>query len=61
MLGVFVAGRILDAKTARSQMIGGTTWGIRSAPIEENHIDPRYGSYVAQDRASYHVAVNGPR
>ena len=28
MLGVFAAGRILNAKTARSQMIGGMTWGI---------------------------------
>ncbi len=31
MLGVFAAGRILNAKTARSQMIGGMTWGIGSA------------------------------
>jgi len=58
MLGVFAAGRILNAKTARSQMIGGMTWGIGSALIEENHVDPRYGSFVAQDLASYHVAVN---
>jgi len=27
MLGVFAAGRILNAKTARSQLIGGMTWG----------------------------------
>ena len=39
MLGVFAAGRILNAKTARSQMIGGMTWGIGSALLEENHID----------------------
>jgi len=58
MLGVFAAGRILNAKTARSQMIGGLTWGIGSALIEENHVDPRYGSFVNQDLASYHVAVN---
>jgi xanthine dehydrogenase YagR molybdenum-binding subunit len=58
MLGVFAAGRILNAKTARSQMIGGMTWGIGSALIEENHVDPRYGSFVNQDLASYHVAVN---
>jgi xanthine dehydrogenase YagR molybdenum-binding subunit len=58
MLGVFAAGRILNAKTARSQMIGGMTWGIGSALIEENHADPRYGSFVNQDLASYHVAVN---
>ena len=58
MLGVFAAGRILNAKTARSQMIGGMTWGIGSALIEENHVDPRYGSFLNQDLASYHVAVN---
>jgi xanthine dehydrogenase YagR molybdenum-binding subunit len=58
MLGVFAAGRILNAKTAHSQMIGGMTWGIGSALIEENYVDSRYGSFVNQDLASYHVAVN---
>ena len=58
MLGVFAVGRILNAKTARSQMLGGMTWGIGSALIEENHVDLRYGSFVNQDLASYHVAVN---
>ena len=58
MLGVFAAGRILNAKTARSQMIGGMTWGIGSALIEENVVDQRYGSFINQDLASYHVAVN---
>jgi xanthine dehydrogenase YagR molybdenum-binding subunit len=58
MLGVFAAGRILNAKTARSQMIGGMTWGIGSALMEENHVDTRFGSFINQDLASYHVAVN---
>jgi xanthine dehydrogenase YagR molybdenum-binding subunit len=58
MLGVFAAGRILNPKTARSQMIGGMTWGIGSALMEENHVDLRYGSFINQDLASYHVAVN---
>ena len=58
MLGVFAAGLILNSKTARSQMIGGMTWGIGSALMEENIVDQRYGSYVNQDLASYHVAVN---
>src|SRR5207302_7547044 len=56
--GVFAAGRILNAKTARSQMIGAMTWGIGSALIEENHVDLRYGSVINQDLASYHVAVS---
>ena len=58
MLGVFAVGRILNAKTARSQMLGGMTWGIGSALMEENIVDQRYGSFVNQDLASYHVAVN---
>jgi xanthine dehydrogenase YagR molybdenum-binding subunit len=58
MLGVFAAGRILNAKTARSQMIGGMTWGIGSALMEGNQVDMRYGSFINQDLASYHVAVN---
>jgi xanthine dehydrogenase YagR molybdenum-binding subunit len=58
MLGVFAVGRILNAKTAHSQMIGGMTWGIGAALIEENHVDARYGSFINQDLASYHVAVN---
>jgi xanthine dehydrogenase YagR molybdenum-binding subunit len=58
MLGVFAAGRILNPKTARSQMLGGMTWGIGSALMEENAVDLRYGSFVGQDLASYHVPVN---
>ena len=58
MLGVFACGRILNPKTARSQMIGGLIWGIGSALMEENMVDQRYGSFVNQDLANYHVAVN---
>src|SRR5262249_30114187 len=58
MLGVFAAGRILNPKTARSQMIGGMIWGIGEALMEENHVDLRYGSFINQDLGSYHVAVN---
>jgi xanthine dehydrogenase YagR molybdenum-binding subunit len=58
MLGVFAVGRILNAKTAHSQMIGGMTWGIGAALTEGNYVDARYGSFVNQDLANYHVAVN---
>src|SRR5262249_56590345 len=58
MLGVFAAGRILNAKTARSQMIGGMIWGIGAALMEENEVDLRYGSFINQDLASSHVPVN---
>ncbi len=58
MLGVFAAGRILNAKTARSQCIGGMAWGIGSALHEELAIDPRYGNLVNHDLAEYHVPAN---
>lgn len=58
MLGVFAAGRILNPQTARSQMIGAMTWGIGAALMEVNLVDLRYGSFVNQDLASYHVPVN---
>jgi xanthine dehydrogenase YagR molybdenum-binding subunit len=59
MLGVFAAGRILNPKTARSQMIGGMIWGVGAALMEESVMDPRYGHFVNHDLAEYHVAVNG--
>ena len=58
MLGVFTAGRILNAKTARSQAIGGMTFGVGAALTEELVIDQRYGGFVNHDLAEYHVAVH---
>lgn len=57
-LGVFACGRIVNAKTARSQFIGGMTMGISMALLEESVMDGRFGDYVNHDLASYHVAVN---
>jgi xanthine dehydrogenase YagR molybdenum-binding subunit len=51
-------GRVLNAKTARSQIIGGVVWGIGQALLEETSIDPRTGRYVNADLAEYHVPVN---
>ncbi|MEG3087378.1 xanthine dehydrogenase family protein molybdopterin-binding subunit [Sphingomonas sp. PB4P5] len=58
MLGVFSAGRILNAKTARSQFLGGMTFGIGTALTEELVHDPRNGKLVNHDLAEYHVPVN---
>jgi xanthine dehydrogenase YagR molybdenum-binding subunit len=58
MLGVFTAGRILNAKTARSQAIGGMIFGIGAALTEELVMDPRFGSFVNHDLAEYHVPVH---
>jgi xanthine dehydrogenase YagR molybdenum-binding subunit len=57
MLGVFAAGRILNAKTARSQLTGGMIWGVASALTEGNAVDLRYGSLINQDLAQYLVPV----
>jgi xanthine dehydrogenase YagR molybdenum-binding subunit len=57
MLGVFAAGRIVNAKTARSQLTGGMIWGVASAIHEGNAVDPRYGSLINQDLAQYMVTV----
>jgi xanthine dehydrogenase YagR molybdenum-binding subunit len=58
MLGVFTAGRILNAKTARSQAIGGMTFGVGAALMEAIVIDKRDGWFVNNNLAEYHVAAN---
>ncbi|WP_433908830.1 xanthine dehydrogenase family protein molybdopterin-binding subunit [Sphingomonas yabuuchiae] len=58
MLGVFAAGRVLNAKTARSQCLGGMTFGIGTALTEDLIHDPRTGKLVNHDLAEYHVPVN---
>jgi xanthine dehydrogenase YagR molybdenum-binding subunit len=58
MLGVFAAGRVLNAKTARSQAIGGMVFGVGAALHEEIVLDPRFGYFVNHDLAEYHVPVH---
>jgi xanthine dehydrogenase YagR molybdenum-binding subunit len=58
LLGVFAAGRIINSKTARSQLIGGMTMGLGMALLEESALDARFGDYVNHDFASYHIPVN---
>ncbi|RYG70509.1 xanthine dehydrogenase family protein molybdopterin-binding subunit, partial [bacterium] len=55
MLGVYGAGRILNAKTARSQMLGGMIWGIGMALHEETLYDPNTGRVVSRNLADYHI------
>ena len=55
---VFDCGRILNPKTARSQMIGGITMGLGMALMEETLRDPRSGAIVSNNLADYHVPVN---
>src|SRR3954454_15187193 len=58
MLGVFTAGRVLNAKTARSQAIGGMVFGVGAALHEAIALDPRFGYFVNHDLAEYHVPVH---
>jgi len=52
------AGTIISAKTAESQMIGGAVGGIGMALMEEIVIDHRYGRFINNNLADYHVPVN---
>ncbi|MFD7818476.1 xanthine dehydrogenase family protein molybdopterin-binding subunit [Streptomyces sp. NPDC059785] len=58
LLGVFAAGRILNARTARSQFIGGMTMGLGMALTEGSTLDPASGDFVESDLASYHVPAH---
>ena len=51
-------GRVINKKTAHSQVIGGITWGIGIALMEEGIVDHRYGRYVNNNLADYHVPVH---
>lgn len=57
-LAVTGAGKILNPKTARSQIIGGNVWGIGMALTEESVLDPRWGNFVTRSLADYHVPSN---
>ena len=57
-LAVTAAGKILNPKTARSQIIGGNAWGIGMALTEESIIDPRWGNFITRSFADYHVLAN---
>jgi xanthine dehydrogenase YagR molybdenum-binding subunit len=58
IVSVADAGTIVNAKTARSQMIGGVVGGIGMALTEEAILDHRFGRFVNNNFADYHVAVN---
>ncbi|APZ05455.1 xanthine dehydrogenase [Kosakonia cowanii] len=58
MLAVCAAGRILNPKTARSQVIGAMTMGLGGALMEELAVDTRQGYFVNHDMATYEVPVH---
>ncbi|MCE3604321.1 xanthine dehydrogenase family protein molybdopterin-binding subunit [Massilia sp. P8910] len=58
MLAVCAAGRILNPKSARSQVIGAMTMGLGAALMEELVVDTRSGFFVNHDLAGYEVPVH---
>ena len=58
MLAVCHAGRILNPKAARSQLIGAMTMGVGAALMEELAVDKRLGLFVNHDLATYEVPVH---
>ena len=58
VVSVVDAGRVLNAKTARSQVYGSVVWGIGHALMEDARLDHRYGRFLNHDLAEYHIPVN---
>jgi len=58
MGGAFAAGRILNPKSARSQVIGAMTMGVGAALMEALDVDTRFGFFVNHDMAEYQVPVH---
>jgi xanthine dehydrogenase YagR molybdenum-binding subunit len=58
VISAVAAGRILNPKTASSQIIGGVVWGIGMALHEETLVDHKFGRIMNANIAEYHVPVN---
>jgi xanthine dehydrogenase YagR molybdenum-binding subunit len=58
LVGAFAAGRIMNTRTARSQLMGGMIWGVSSALHEATEIDKRNARYVNDNLADYLIPVN---
>lgn len=57
-VSAIAGGRVLNPKTARSQIVGSVVWGIGMALHEESVIDQHFGRFMNHDLAEYHVPVN---
>jgi xanthine dehydrogenase YagR molybdenum-binding subunit len=58
MVGAFAPGRVLNPKTARSQLMGGMLWGLGQALLEGTRMDARMGRWANASLGDYLVAVN---
>jgi len=57
-VGVYGAGRIINPLAARSQMIGGITWGLGQALLERSTFEPRLGRFLSKNLAGYLMPSN---
>lgn len=57
MVGAFACGRIVNPRTARSNLAGGMVWGASFALLEETRIDRPRARFANQDLAGYHVSA----
>ncbi len=58
MVGVFACGRIINPRTARSNLMGGMVWGASFALLEESHVDRKRARFSNTDLAGYHMSTN---
>src|SRR6201999_3254344 len=58
IVNAVAAGRILNTKTAHSQIMGGVVWGIGMALHEETLVDHKFGRVMNANIAEYHVPVH---
>jgi len=58
VVSAVAAGRVVNPKTARSQILGGVVWGVGMALHEEALTDHRLGRIVNHNLAEYHIPVN---
>ena len=57
-VSVVDCGKVVSARTARSQALGGLVWGIGACLREVSEVDPRFGGFLNANIAEYQVAVN---
>src|SRR6202035_3823233 len=58
VVGAYDAGRIINTKTARSQAIGGISWGVGQALLERSDMDPVLGRYANRNMSGYVIPCN---
>lgn len=58
VVSAIAGGRVINPKTARSQIMGGVVWGIGQALHEQSIVDHNFGRFMNHNYAEYHVPVN---